>query len=833
MRRRNGSALVLCLLAVFALMALALMAAAYHATVAAESGAERRQAGLRRASEAAALRGLAELQASAGPDARHTYQDSTGHLRVSGRSVGRAVDGAAEAEGLRLSWKVTDLSMACDRAAGVVAFEHASAWAHGIAARPKLPRALPAGLTDRQRLAVRAEAPAFFNDQPTPGGSWQVRGLLTDAVRGGWKRDLSDEGELTRTLGPGLSATLLAPDWKRPTMKGYPMRHGVTALRSLSTLPVLTDFRLSLGFFNSRHDGRHRLRFHGSGVLWNPFTVPVLAGPQGRLFLVEIIGAPEVSVVNLDSGASLVVDLDESPQVDFGVVRQGAREKGLWLWTEVSDPLTYGMAGRGLLPGEVFAFTHPPPAVQPQGLARILSEQTWRLDRRAVSAPRRRPGADTFFADDRIEITVRFPRRTTIRLRAYAGEPGRDELIADYPGPPLIVLDNVAFPDFRWQLSGADYSREDSAGYVIEDRHACLRLRWRPRSAADFRQAADGLIRHHWDLARPEDAAEWSVESPLLSALDVVDHDASPQAGPLWDLRANSHDATQQARFAAWRLRDVPTWPMLSVGALRHLERTEGREWLRLLDEAFCSARPELAEPGVDSHQPFLLARKPGPAAPADWFVVGPWNLNSRDPVEWESFLRGAPEAWRSAAGGPFTPGLLQGSLFFTRPAGAGQPHWGALAPLDLPDQAIPNLDDTTAEALLAAQAVRKIPDARFRVWAEAIVRLQPECGWPFPSLEAFARSPLLTRSLGEARINEIPDAPAAGLPSRLEAADLLEAWAPVLTVRGDTFLVTGRAEGEGGACLCEMTVQRQPEEHPGPGLGRRFRIVAVRYRHP
>jgi len=128
------------------------------------------------------------------------------------------------------------------------------------------------------------------------------------------------------------------------------------------------------------------------------------------------------------------------------------------------------MAGRGLLPGEVFAFTHPAPAVQPQGLARILSEQTWRLDRRAVSAPRRRPGADTFFADDRIEITVRFPRRTTIRLRAYAGEPGRDELIADYPGPPLIVLDNVAFPDFRWQLSGADYSREDSAGYVIDDR---------------------------------------------------------------------------------------------------------------------------------------------------------------------------------------------------------------------------------------------------------------------------------------------------------------------------------------------------------------------------
>lgn len=833
MRKRHGSALVLVLLAMLVLTSVALLAVSLCSISYNASASGRRRARLRWSAEAAAFRGLAELQASAGPDARHTYKNSRGRLQAAGRNEALPVDGEAEAGDFRLSWEVRDLSMAYDRAAGAVAGEQASAWAKGAGARPRLPQALPPALSDRQRLALQADAPAFFADSPKPGGSWQVRGLLTDPVRGGWRRDLSAEDELARTIGPALAATLFAADWKQPPGKGYPLRHGVTSAHVVSTLPVLTDLRLSLGFFNSRHDGRHRLRFHGSGVFWNPFTVPVLAGPQGRLFLVEIIGAPEVTVVNLDSGAHFVVDLDESPQVDFGVVRQGARERGLWFWTEVADPRTHGMSGRGLLPGEVYAFVHPAPAAQPQGLARILSEQTWRLDRRPASTLRRRPGADTFFAEDRIEITARFPRRMTVRLRAYAGEPGRDDLIGDYPGPPLIVLENVSFPDFRWQLSGADYSREDSSGYVIEDRQACLRLRWRPRSAAALRDAIGGLIRHQWDLARPEDAAEWSVESPLLSALDVVDHDATPLAGPLWDLRANSHDATEAASFAAWRLRDMPNWPMLSVGVLRHLERPEGRAWKRLLDEAFFSARPELAEAGVASHQPFLAAVVSRPASAADWRIVGPWNVNSRDPREWEAFLKGNPEAWQSAPGGPFAPSPLRGSLFFTRPAGADQPHWGALGPLDLPDAAIPGLDAAEVDALLVAQAVRKIPEDRFRAWADAIVRLQPECGWPFASLESFARSPLLVRSLAEARVNEAVVSVSSGLPIRLEPADLLEAWAPVLTVRGDTFVVTGLAEGEGGACLCELTVQRQAEAHPASWLGRRFKVVSVRFRHP
>ena len=115
---------------------------------------------------------------------------------------------------------------------------------------------------------------------------------------------------------------------------------------------------------------------------------------------------------------------------------------------------------------------------------------------------------------------------------------------------------------------------------------------------------------------------------------------------------------------------------------------------------------------------------------------------------------------------------------------------------------------------------------------ARKIVELQPEQGWPYSSLQAFAASGVLAQALEEAEI----DAPFASLdsalPVRLRAEDLLEAWAPVLTARGDTFSVIGRAEGQGGSSVCEMIVQRVAEGHSVARLGRRLRIISVRFRN-
>ena len=844
MHKRNGLALLLALLALSLCLGLMFSLAGLGRAESASASYYVAQAGLRAAARGAALRGLAALQSAAGPDIAYTYD----HGVPAGLRVGRPLavlvpDGEAELEGRRWRWRVEDLSLSCDLAARPMASLRASAWARSNAGRPKLPLALMAEPTSAQVVALEVGGPLLYSvsggETLRGGQTWQVRGLLTDSAQGGWKRDLSTPAGLAEAVGPEIAEVLSGTAWSQLPSRGRPICSFVEAEQTLTTLPLLSDFRLSLGFFNSRHDGRHRLRFHGSGVLWNPLTVPILAGPQGKLFLCEVIGAPEVTVTNLETGATIVVDLDDCPQEDFGVVRQGPRERGIWFWVEVADAETFGMSGRGLLPGEAYAFLNPTEEAQPQGLARILSKTTWRLDRRPHGPGWRRPGPTTFLPADQIEVAVRFRQKVTVHLRPYAGEPSREEPIASYPSAPAITLREVPFPDFGFRTTGEDYSREDSAGYALSERRACLRVRLKPRLSEAFRSSAGAGVfrRSHWDFHRPEDAAEWSVESPLLAALDVVDQDASPLAGPLWDLRVNRHDAGQPGAFALVRLRDMPGWPHLSVGSLRHLEGPEGKRWHHWLDQGFFSAPPNVPEPGVVSHQPFLIPAGAGAvareASAQDFYVLGPWNVNSRDPAAWESFLRGATGAWRAERGGPFEPPLLSGPLFFTRPAGAGQAKWGAMGSLDLGDEALMVLPPLAAEAAQGAQLVRRIDEGRLRAWSQKIVELQPACGWPYASLRSFAGSGLLARSLRESGVNLGPAEVAPGWPLRLEEGDLLEAWAPVLTVRGDTFRVVGQAEGREGAVTCELVVQRVAEEHPVRPLGRRFRIISARFRNP
>jgi hypothetical protein len=176
---------------------------------------------------------------------------------------------------------------------------------------------------------------------------------------------------------------------------------------------------------------------------------------------------------------------------------------------------------------------------------------------------------------------------------------------------------------------------------------------------------------------------------------------------------------------------------------------------------------------------------------------------------------------------------MLSGPLFFTRPAGAGQAKWAGAFSLDLGHETLQGLAPLSAEAAQGAQLVRRIDEGRLQAWSKKIVELQSDHGWPYASLRSFADSGLLARSLQEGGLNTGPADVAPGWPLRLEAADLLEAWAPLLTVRGDTFKVIGQAEGIEGVIACELLVQRVAEEHAFGSLGRRFRIISVRFRNP
>ena len=838
MNKSKGLALLVALMLMATLVMTAVCLAslvtleARHAQVV---GAKR---GLRYAAENGAFIGLAELAARSGPDIAYSFVPDGSALSIVNKAGIQVMRGDHVEGSFSCDWEVQDLSLSHDVSAKHIAWRQSSAWARTSAGRAKLPHALPESVSAAQRVALEVAGREFFVPTTEAGTSWQVRGLLTDSVRGGWRRNLSDGGTLGASVGSPHAEVLGTPAFGQIPAKGYPLRRVHDEVRSLDLTPVLTDLRLSLGFFNSRNDGRHRLRFHGSVVLWNPLTVPLLAASQGKMFLVEVVGSPEVTVTNLDAQSSFVVDLDDCPQEDFGVIRQGLRERGLWFWSEVADTSTHGMNARGLLPGEVYASVSPSPETQPQGLARVLSKITWKLDRTNHGPGWRRPDPTVFLPTDRIEIAVRFRGKVGLRLRPYAGEPARDDAIAAYPAAPIIAVEGIVFPDFLISTTGEDYSREDSSGYVIEERRACLRIRLRPREPQELWSSASRIhTKARWNLENSADASEWAIDHPVISALDVLDHDASPLAGPLWDLSANRHDATQVGAFASVRLKDVPAWPRISVGTLRHLEAGGTKAWLESMDSSFFGASLSVKESGVISHNPFLIATEPSVSADSAQAasglqVVGPFNINSRDPAAWEAFLRDSMGVWSSDAGGPFEPSPLRGALFFSRPSGAPLTKWGALSAVDLSDGGTELLPPTAFLGLAGQQGVRKLEEPRLAELARRIVELQPAHGWPYASLQAFGSSGLLEQALVSSGINAPFATTSPALPVHLSAGDLLEAWAPVLTVRGDTFKVIGQAMGPSGRCICELIVQRVAEEHPAAHLGRRYRIISVRFRN-
>ena len=817
-----------------------------------EEQALRRQL-LRLSAEQAARRGLAQLQACLGVDTAISFEDSPGRLtsrRSSAKTDTVALAGEAVLERLRLSWNVSDVSLHHDEAAARGGSLTASAWARSAAGLQKLPVGpVRPVLSESARLALQLRDRSAFlglagvSDPLGPG--WGHFGLLTDGVAGGLRRDLSQNDLAEAEFGRELAAKLVSePMWRRPA-EGVELFAVRSAGRSLVHLPVLADCRLSLGFFNSRSDGRHRLRFHVSGLWWNPSTVPLLANAQGRMFLVEVCGAPEVSVRNLDSGAHFEVNLDECPRLDLGVLQQSEREEGLWFWADVPDRQSYGMRARGLLPGEVFGFVAP--SGQSQGLARILTAQTWRYDDATHGTTWRRPSPQTFLPDDRIQIDVRFPETTSLNLRPAGPEPDRLKPISAYPVEPVISLRGIPFPDFQIVTRGSDYSRSDSKGYLISERRACLRLRLRPRSAGELLAAVRSgrIVRTAWDLGLPEDRAEWVVDNPLLSALDDKDYPTGPDDGVLWDPWPGMHGADAPSAFAAVRLCDPPLAPQVSLGFLRHLEDVPAKPWRVLLDQAFLSAPLSVPEGGVVSHHPRIVSASQAGLSSDDLLpgagavvISGAFNVNSRSSEAWLSLLSGGQGGWVPDEGGAFKPSPIKDEVLFSLPSGAGTAQWGAGAAANLTDEVMRVMTPTEIRAACLVQSVRAPGVPGLRNLAEKIVEMQPSCGWPFQSLREFAESGLLDRALASARTNEfIPaDMGASGLC--LRGDDLLEAFAPMLAVRGDTFRITGRSDeiipgADAGSCELELTVQRAPAPHAMPFLGRRFRIISVRFRNP
>jgi hypothetical protein len=853
MKTRDGFTLLISLLVLAAAVLTALTLAAFLHVTGRETRSAAQHAQLRAAALVGAQTALGELAAASGRDVGFTYVDSADGLTF-GRGAERArVRTSLVTEGAGVRVTVADVAQRWDEQAAAAAALRASPWMQSRLGRQALAVG-PWGPAPAASTALALDVGeeelyyAALNRRPAAGVGWGSLGLLTDAARGGWRRNLSDPASLAAVVGWGLAPRLLVPDaaFAADPAKGLPPSTLAAPPYGLSHAPVLVDFRLSLGFFNSRSDGRHRLRFHGSGRWWNPSSAPLLADTNHNLYLIEIEGAPEVEVRNVTSGAQFTAYLDDCIQADFGIFSQGLREQGLWLWGQVTDAQTNGMARRGLLPGEVYGFVTPDPLVQPQGLSRILTKTTWRMDDAAHPASWRRPSPEVFTPTDRIEIAVRFRGPLTLKLRPAHGLAPVDQAIREYPAPPQVVIANIPFPDFLIETTGADYSREDSASYTIAERRACLRASLKERPSAEWLAGARSgpLLKPQWDLADPADAAEWEVAHPLLAVGDERDSPISPSESFFWDKFSNAHAGQEVGAFARVVMRDVPASPLSSVGGLQALVPAGSQAWQFWLEAAFVAFPSVTARPVAISDNPRLVALDARdsltrtdllwPDVAPRLGIAGVFNVNSRDIDAWERLLTAASSAWVSDVGGPWETRPWVGSWWATLPSGAQLAPYGSSVRVNLPDDELAALDPAALAEVGGQQGIRQLSPAVSRRWAEAIVATQATHGWPYPSLEAWAQSGLLEKSLNTAGVNQVLGVALADGPAALRAGHFLQALAPLLTVRGDTFCIRSRAVSDSGDATVEVEwlVQRVPEVQAIPALGRRFRVIRARIRN-
>ena len=857
MRPRAAFALLPVLILASLCLALAVLVCWMGVLAGAQASASAQSTRARLSALAAARMGVGELSQALGPDTRLSGMASTGRAwwarrREEGWERGE-LGGQVRASGSELlSWSVRDLSCACDLSAPVLASERAPA----VSRLPRMRQRLASGatLTPSPQLMAAArvgdvDALRYLRttEFPVSACAAGTRTLLINPLDGRWRENLSTPAALATVLDDSLAAALLSPTLglrEQPARGLVPMEVGRGEAR-LRHMPLVVDLELSFGVFNARSDGRHRVRLHAAMTLWNPSALPLITSSDKRLFLIEIEGAPEITVTNLDSGASFSTWLDRCPPGVFWSYTQGVRERSLWWWLEVLDTNRHGMARSGILPGEVYATLMPDPSAQPYGLARVIGGATWKYDDREHPPGWVRPSPETFLPTDRIVIAMRFVTPgTTVRLHPYVGPLDANTEAANYGSPALLAIRHIPWPDARLELTGADYSRVDSNGYVIGERRFSWRARLATSTAQDVLALASDPIAMgpEVDLADPLCRKAWIVTSDAVAEAQRSTFDtANAQSSIFWDAVVNRHEAMAEGAFADWRVRDIPIDPPLDVASLRFLHGLSSERWIGQLDRAFfacpdatelvMSENPRLHPWHAARDEASLLALKEqlaGPRAAEVLSLEGAFNVHARNPVAWEAFLCSVPLEWSADAGGPAPPGNLHvDAAFFTQPTGAAMAKFASATPCDLEDVQFEALDDVARLGLLGRQSVRAPKREKLSLFCHKLTDEIGKRDTPFSGVADFFRSGVLDRAIRDSGLNEgLPE----GSPLHLDAADLLGAHAALLVSRGDTFAVTGEARVGGCTLILELIVQRVPASAALPHLGRRFVVTKARW---
>jgi hypothetical protein len=818
------------------------------------------QARLHLSALAASRLGLGALQQHLGPDQR---------LSGSARNVdGWAAELVGEdwikhpladrmtsADGVRLNWEIADLSCRCDLGAPILALSRSTQSSRRARMRQVLASGASQAAPELTKLSAAkvADLDYLYKSNGCVSGesiyTAGTRSLLLNPLSGQWRENLSVIDNLAKRYGTLLAARLLSPplDLSNQPQRGLePIEVGERMPR-FRHMPVLTDFRISLGVFNARSDGRHRVRLHSHFTFWNPSALALLTPADKRLFLAEVEGAPEITVHNLDSGAIVTAWLDRNPQGVFWTYTQGPRETTIWWWVDVLDSTRHGMARSGILPGEVYSLLVPDPVAQPFGVARVIDRGTWRYDASEHSPGWKRPSADVFLPTDRIVISVRFiTPGLTLRLRPYVGLLNAQTSAVNYPSPALYTLSHIPWPDARLELTGAEYSRVDSGGYVISERCFSWRARLRPKDQDEVLHWSldSSFMQGDIDLAQPKQAAKWDItQDPVAEAQASRDTLVSPAEGIFWDAYINEHQALTAGAYADIRTRNLPIDPPVEWYTLSQLTQMPVEESLSTIDSTFF-AYPVADVLDVKSENPRLVPwvqaksleeqseqreRLYGPDAAQLMAIEGVFNVNTSNPLAWKAFLESDPVRWSADTGGPSLPGRIEANFAtFSLPSGAMLGKYGSENKSDLSDEQLSLTHSDAYSEAIRRQSIRSITDAKLTCFCEALASRIEALQYPFIGVADFLGSKVIEEAIKDAALNEgIPE----GSPMHLDGPRMLAAFLPFLVARGDTFKVRGEAETDGKKVVLELTLQRHPGGAAMPHLGRKFKVVAAHWR--
>lgn len=629
-----------------------------------------------------------------------------------------------------------------------------------------------------------------------------AEGLPVDTVRGGWKRIVRPD-ELEATLPAPFAGAARYFDHGR-NFDRFPGRPGVAlAMDGNMPLlpadvevadafggfhPVLTEVVVKCGVFHATDDTTRdvRIRFHIEFEIYNPYAFPLdLGHAEGGDEPYELVvsGMPRVVVTNLTREDRLLADIDLQRALDF---RGFATPPMVWVGLqELADGGRYI-----LLPGEVLRLREPR---QPQGLVRTDPDGPQFTDPEMYGQ-----------AGDEIEVELVFPpdyRGTAFKLvqRPAGGDDRPDEedkVVFAVTGVPFENDRFIPTLSRRFYLSRSDEYTEDDYSFGF---HFKL---------FDDPQGPDGLAAYarEFDLRRPvinfsEHPDRFEVLSRRPGEIAIIDDFFSDLDGFGNRRQVTGMDGSaQRARTDRdVRLYDVPETDFWTLGALRHAPLEDRPPYA-------------LGEPGQRELNAIFDTHFVEPAAEVAWLrrteaagggdpglrVSGAFNVNSTSATAWRAVLAMGLRDYAVNRGAAAPVPVAAEAAFFRHPFGAGM--------LRVVSEGGPGPDS------LYREGMRLFAASELEPLAEAVVDGVRREG-PFASVADFLESGVIAGALAESGLNAgLPEAS----PGYLRQGDVVEALAPLLSARSDTFVVrtygdvlnpaTGRVEGR---AACEAVVRR------------------------